>query len=352
MINRQNWLDTRAFLYHLERQGGKHPETIRKYRMQLRHLLEWADEISLSKAREIDPVFPIYLLSARVDGKSMPLTYTTIYKTLATVRTFFQFARLEWHHRYRRLSDSWITLLQPMRIAKSVQLQEHRFYTIEEVKAIASVSTETLHEARGQVAACMLFLSGMRPDALASLPIACVDLTQRRILQIPQMGIRTKNNKAAITYLLDIPELMDVVIAWDRRVRSFSPNSLWYATMNNDASQLTETMRAIIGRASVIGDDIRLVCEKAGVEYLSPHKFRHGHIVHARNLAQNMEQLKAISQNVMHSSVLITDQVYSALTDNQVRDVISTLGHGSRPSHADLIVQLTELLAQLKQSDS
>lgn len=351
MINRRNWLDTRAYLKHIERQGGKHPETIRKYRMQLRHLLEWADETPLERAREIDPVFPMYLVSARVDGKTAPLTYTTIYKTLATVRTFFQFARMEWTHRFRRLSENWVSLLQPARISKPVpQLQEHRFYTIEEVRAIARVSTETLHEARGQVAACMLFLSGMRPDSLASLPIACVDLAERRLLQIPQMGIRTKNSKAAITYLLDVPELMDVVTAWDQRVRSFVPNALWYATLNNDASRLTETTTAIAGRASVIGDDIRLICKKAGVDYLSPHKFRHGHIVYARNLAQNMAQLKAISQNVMHSSVLITDQVYSALTDHQVRDVIAGLGQNAEKANTDLITQLTELLARLQRA--
>jgi hypothetical protein len=50
MINRQNWLDTRAYIKHLERQGDKHPETLRKYKMQLRHLLEWADEAALAKA--------------------------------------------------------------------------------------------------------------------------------------------------------------------------------------------------------------------------------------------------------------------------------------------------------------
>lgn len=351
MIHRQNWLDTRAYLQHVERHMGRHPSTVHKYRTQLRHLLEWADETPLSKAREIDPSFPQYLVTARADGKADPLTYFTIYKTLITVRAFFQFARLEWPHRYKRISESWIALLQPARISKPVpQLQEHRFYTIDEVQAIAHVSTETLREARGQVAACMLFLSGMRPDVLASIPIHCVDLAQCRILQIPQMGVRTKNSKAAITYLLDVPELMHVVIEWDRRVRSFTPNALWYANLSTDGMQLLECTRAIVGRASVIGDDLRIICQRAGVEYLSPHKFRHGHIVYARNLAHSMAQLKAISQNVMHSSVLITDQVYSDLTTNEVRDVISGLGKNHSSTHAELVAHLTLLIEQLKQS--
>ncbi len=347
MINRQNWLDVRAYLQHMDRRLGRHPSTIHKYRTQLRHLLEWADGHSLEKAREIDPSFPAYLVTARADGRTAPLSYSTIYKTIITARAFFQFARLEWTQRYRKLSESWIDLLQPARESKPMpQLAEHRFYSLDEVMSIARVSVETLREERARVAVVALFLSGMRPDVLASIPIACVDLPRNRILQIPQMGVRTKNNKAAITYLLDIPELLDIIQAWDRRVRaSFEPSALWYATLTNDGMQLTQTTRAIVGRASVIGDDLRIICKKAGVEYKSPHKLRHGHIVYARNLVHDMAQLKAISQNVMHSTVLITDQVYGALTDNQVQSVISSLGQ-TRPSGSreELILQLIEML--------
>lgn len=351
MINRQNWLDVRAYLQHMDRHVNRHPSTIHKYRTQLRHLLEWADEHPFQKARDIDPSFPAYLVTARADGRSVPLSYSTIYKTLITVRAFFQFARLEWPLRYRRISESWIKLLQPTRESKPMpQLDEHRFYTIDEVQSIARVSVETLREERARVAATMLFLSGMRPDVLASIPITCVDLSRMRILQIPKMGARTKNSKAAITYLLDIPELLDIIHAWDRRVRACcQPSALWYATLTNDGMQLTQTTRAIVGRASVIGDDLRIICQKAGVEYKSPHKLRHGHIVYARNLAHDMEQVKAISQNVMHSTVLTTDQVYGSLTDNQVQSVISSLGQTRSPgSREELILQLIEMLkAQL-----
>ncbi len=351
MINRQNWLDAHAYLRHMDRRVGRHPSTIHKYRTQLRHLLEWADEYPFQKAREIDPSFPAYLVTARADGRAGPLSYSTIYKTLITVRAFFQFARLEWPQRYHRISESWIDLLQPTRDTKPIpSLEEHRFYTLDEVQAIVRVSAETLREERAKTAAAILFLSGMRPDVLASIPISCVDLQQHRILQIPLFGVRTKNSKPAITYLLNIPELLETVTAWDHRVRSvFPPSTLWYSTLNNDGMQLTETTRAIVGRASVIGDDLRIICQKAGVEYKSPHKFRHGHIVYARRLARTPDDVKAISQNVMHANSNITDQVYGALTDNQVQSAIANL---SQPRSAgpreELILQLIEMLkAQL-----
>ncbi len=73
-------------------------------------------------------------------------------------------------------------------------------YNLENVLKIACVSTEALPQERGKVAVCMLFLSEMRAEALASLPISCVDLSAGEIAQLPEAGVRTKNRKAAITF--------------------------------------------------------------------------------------------------------------------------------------------------------
>lgn len=130
---------------------------------------------------------------------------------------------------------------------------------------------------------------------------------------------------------------------WDTRVRHMAPTSLWYAPIARDGIRLVETSRAIFGRASAIGEDIRCICDRAGIEYKSPHKLRHGHIVYARGLARNMEEVKAISQNVMHANAIITDQVYSALTSNQVQNVILNLGASPELDKEELL-RLIELL--------
>lgn len=347
MINRQNWLDVRDYLTHLDRRLGRDPQTIHKYWGYLRHLIEWADETPLPASHRLDPVLPLYLMSARNDGKSTPLSHTTQYKALTTIRLFYQFARTTWATRYQKILPDWVETLVP-RSKPEPTLDEHRFYTLDEAKTIAAVSAETLREKRGQVAVCMLFLSGMRPDALASIPLQCVDLPNRRLLQYPSMGIRTKNDKAAITYLLDIPELFSIVQEWDARVRQMAPTSLWYAPIARDGIRLVETSRAIFGRASAIGEDIRVICDRAGVEYKSPHKLRHGHIVYARGFARNMEEVKAISQNVMHANAIITDQVYSALTTNQVQHVIRKLGSSPEMNKEELLRLIELLKVQLK----
>ena len=263
MIHRQNYLDTRVYLQHSARVRQNSPATVKRTRALLRHLLEWADDIPLPHARSIDPTLPRYLTTARADGRDdIAIAPATLRKCLGAARQFFVFARAEWPARYKPISESWIHLLQPPREAReSATLPVREFWTLDDVGRIASVSAATLRQQRGQVAACMLFLSGMRADALASLPIAGVDLRARQIAQLPATGVRTKNRQAAITHLLEIPELLQVVQTWDRQVRAQLPShALWYATLTRDGMRLTLTSQAFEGRNKLVADDLRLSC--------------------------------------------------------------------------------------------
>lgn len=349
MINRQNFLDTRAYLHYCEHGRQVASLTASRYRGALRHLIEWADETPLPDARRIEPSFPSYLLTARADGKDKPLSPASMHKILQTTRLFFEFARSEWPHRYKAVSPSWIHLLQPPRnVRLSSRLPDRQIYSLDEVRQIASVSTETLREERGQVAVCMLFLSGMRADALASLPISCIDLARRQVEQLPALGVRTKNRKAARTYLLELPDLLAVLERWDARVRTLPESCLWYATLTSDGMAITATTHAHTNRVNSIADDIRLICARAGVPYRSPHKLRHSHVVWSLKRAHTMGDLKAISQNVMHSSVMITDGIYGNLVDDDVKNTIARLGQSQPGDGNNLENKLDELLRLLR----
>jgi integrase len=220
-------------------------------------------------------------------------------------------------------------MLQPPRhIRLDSRLPVREYWSLDDVLTIASVSTETLRQQRAKVGVCMLFLSGMRADALASIPISCVDLPNRTIYQLPERGVRTKGRKAAKTYLLDIPDLLEVVTRWDALLRDtphLTPDTLWYSTLTRDGMTLTPTSHAFTGRYNIFKEDLHIICQLAGIPYLSPHKLRHGHTVYALKKAQNVAQLKAISQNIMHSSLVTTDQIYGRLIYDDVQDIISSL---------------------------
>ena len=72
--------------------------------------------------------------------------------------------------------------------------------------------------------------------------------------------------------------------------------------------------------------NIKAFIEGAGLQYHSPHKFRHGHIHYGVARAKTIEDFKAVSMNVLHSSMEITDQFYSNLNDKENRDRIGHLG--------------------------
>jgi integrase len=89
------------------------------------------------------------------------------------------------------------------------------------------------------------------------------------------------------------------------------------------------TDKAPIGKSdnlrSNYRDELKRLCKKAGVEYLSPHKLRHGFSVYALKRAKTPAQMKAVSQNLMHANIGITDEIYARLRDDDVRDLIGGL---------------------------
>ncbi len=77
---------------------------------------------------------------------------------------------------------------------------------------------------------------------------------------------------------------------------------------------------------------------------------RHGHAVYGLMHARDMADLKAVSQNLMHGNVGVTDGIYAILSDQDRRERIRGLGseQGKGSELGDVIGQLEMLLARLK----
>ena len=65
------------------------------------------------------------------------------------------------------------------------------------------------------------------------------------------------------------------------------------------------------------------MCKQAKIEYRSPHKIRNGHGVYAVKQAEDIEEFKAYSQNMMHRSMEITDRLYGRLGGDDVKAVVT-----------------------------
>jgi len=65
---------------------------------------------------------------------------------------------------------------------------------------------------------------------------------------------------------------------------------------------------------------------RVGLLYHSPHKFRHGNAVYGVQHSKDIADLKAVSQNLMHSSLTVTDGIYGILSTADVGKRIAGLG--------------------------
>lgn len=326
MINKKNWQITRKYLAHRLEVDQLCEGSYRAEETQVRYILEWAGEKPFTKAPNIRPTFPEYLMSIRLDGEEGRLSAGYIKKVLACARRFFSWL-VENQTGYKAtIKQAWIDTLKAKRLNDIPKNKEAVSY--DEIIKIAQAPVASTLERRIRAGAVMMFLSGMRIGALVSIPIQAVDIDHRRVKQYPSLGVRTKNSKYGDTTLLDIPELLKVVKEWDDEVRQLlAPDGYWFAPLSPETGEIDTNCHEIGQyRVSIARKNLRAWLDKVGLPYHSPHKFRHGFVHYAMAHAQTIEDYKAISLNVMHSSMEITDQFYSVLNDNQVYERVSKLG--------------------------
>ncbi len=297
MINRQNWLFVLEYLDYLSSTLLQSEDTVSRRREQLRHVLEWLDNKPFNLAQSINPTFPIYLLTARNDGKKNPLAPTSMRSTCNGARAFFPWGKIRTPRKFTSLSPAWIDTIRPARFhGVQTELKIHEYYSLAEIQKIAGLKLERLRDIRDQAAMCFMYLSGMRVGAFVTLPINCVDLLGMRVNQLPSAGVRTKNSKAAQTSMYPIPELLKRVYEWDMLIRALLPEkAVWYSSIDRTGDFVIPLISSSPGRREKITDGIKRLCEISGVTYKSAHKLRHGHVMYGLKAVKDMAGLKAVS---------------------------------------------------------
>ncbi len=353
MISRTNYILFESFLSHLNDVAQVGRESSERYASYLKPLLYWAGETAFGQTVELRPTFPQFLLEKRGRHEAEGLSRSTLRKSCQLARRFFQWARLENPRDFKAITASWIETLRPPRLPEPQR--EHVFVTPEETLQLARlpVPEGDLTGLRDQAAAAFLFLSGMRAGAFGSLPIGAVDLPERQVKQWPALGVHTKNGRSRTTYLLNVPELLEVVGQWDAVVRERLPaTAMWFTPITiHWGQQILSTAPAGAHRNGAVTGRLQGLYQQAGLEYKSAHKFRHGHAVFALQHARTMADYKAISQNLMHADVRITDGIYAPLLGDEVRDRIAALTTAQAVNAHCLDRDLTDLLRGLSRGD-
>jgi len=320
LISRTNYKDTRAYITYCAEVMHAAPGSLRLYRTALDHLLKWATDRPFAQAETLRPVFPRYI----ADLAARTVTYQS--KLIETVRNFFSWSMERYPDRYP--ARAWLATLRLVQDqAPSVKTRE--LYTLAEVLTLIRTPATTLTEQRNQAAVAFLFLSGMRAAAFVTLPLGAVNWQKFEVHQWPSLGVKTKNRKAGTTFLLqnhEVQPLITVAQAWQATAqRELGDAGMWYSLIQSDGATFAPEQLPGASRIQNLAHHLETLCLRAGVPYKSPHKFRHGFAVYALSLCKNMEDFKAVSQNLMHQTMSTTDEIYSCLLTNQVADRIANL---------------------------
>ena len=315
MINRENWKLTKKYMAYLSEVRQLDDGTVLNMRSHLRHILEWADETSFSKAADIRPTFPRYVTD-RLSAGSAGIV-------CGTARRFFDWLRLSNKRMSKSITELWCRSL----VSKSPgRIKQYDEYTLDDVKCIVALKSESLRVRRDKAACAFLFLSGARIGAFSTLPIKAIDLDNLSVKQWPELGVMTKRKKAATTFLLNLLDLLAIVREWDDLVRSHLPDdALWYAPLDADGKTLLDA-KPSEKRGHKLEDRLEALCALAGVNYRSVHNFRHGFAVYGLKNAKDLADMEAVSKNLMHKSLEITLGVYAVLNEGDVKSRIINLG--------------------------
>jgi integrase len=353
MIDRGNWKRTKEYLEYRLHVDQISEGSLKLEKTYLRYLLEWAQETPFRKAPRIRPTLQEFLLSFRLDGSKERLSIVSIKKILSTARRFFT-----WFSDFKHggLKQTWIQTLK----YRSAEPQKKNREAIPflDILEIAKAPVRNNSERRTRAAACFWYLTGIRLGAFVSLRLNTVDVRKGEVLQFPELGVRTKNNKHAKTYFLPIPELLEVVEDWDSYIRSIlPPDGFWFAPFMPGSFEVDpENLEYVKTRRSGARKDLRAWLKRVELPYHSPHSFRHGHIQWGYLHAEKPAQRKAVSENVMHNSEQITDAVYSNFQESELKNQIASLGGnggkdiGLSEGELDKIAQLVteKLLEKMK----
>ncbi len=346
MINRNNWLLVREYLKYRTEIDLVSPKTLRLEETWLDHTLLWLGEKSIEQAPKIRPVFSDYLAS-----KNKP-RYASEYlrKLVSAHKRFIEWIALNKPGYRHKLSPAWIRTIKLPRMQEEEKI--HEFVTFEEITEISKAPIYSLRDKRIKAASVLWFLSGIRVGAFVTLPIKAVNLENLEIYQFPSLGVQTKFGKSATTDLLLIPELIQVVKDWDQLVRSKLPDTAyWFASLSPETGNFDKAIFEVgNNRSSRAYKDLKDWLDRVGLPFHSPHKFRHGYAVFGIKHFTTLAQLKALSQNLMHSNISITDGIYGMLSNADKKKLLSNFNPDKPDLQSGLNQKLDEILVLLKQN--
>jgi integrase len=262
---------------------------------------------------------------------------STVYDYLRYLKVFFIWLSNQQGYK-KPINKEHIDCLRLSREQTAMALapQRERYPTLEIVqKVVHGMPVNTELDLRDRALISFTLLSGMRDNAIITLPIKCFDIDNLEVYHDAKNGVKTKYSDTYQTYLYTFDnKMLDYVINWYNYLVKeklyplnaplFPRNKVEQA--ENSKSFICNTFEPEFWKTTTpITEIFKQRFEQAGMEYYSPHTFRHlaNHLT--KKACCSIEEFQAVSQNFGHKNMGTTFSNYGRLPAYQVRDVISGL---------------------------
>jgi integrase len=299
--------------------------------------------------------FKAHLARTPSARSGQPLAISTQVAIVGALKEFFRWVSYQPGYRSRVLpTDIDYLNLSDKDTRAATAPRFKTFPTLEQVKAVIfAMPTETEVQRRDRAVVTMAILTGARDGALASLRLKHVDLTRKLVMQDPR-EVRTKQSKRVVSYFCPLGEDLEAIIAdWIKYLREVklygNDDPVFPRTCvrrSEDGVFVADGLEPILWENS---QPIRVIFRKAfanaGLPYFRPHSFRDTLVQYGERNAANIEQFKALSQNLGHEHASTTLTSYGTISTIRQGELVRSM----RPANGqvDLDPKMQQLFGDL-----
>ncbi|MEK7614786.1 MAG: site-specific tyrosine recombinase/integron integrase [Patescibacteria group bacterium] len=297
------------FLEYLEVERGRSARTIRNYDFYLRRFSTWAQNPTPNKiTREMIHKYRLWLNRLQEGRQEEMLKKSTQNYHLIALRSFLKY-----------LVKQEIPSLAPEQIELAKQSQRTvNFLEAEELGRLLVMPKkeqgETIISLRDTAILELLFSTGLRVSELASLKIELVNLKR------DEFTVRGKGDKPRLVFLS--PAAKEAIKLYLSKRKDTSP----YMFVSHDRAKKERASSAPLTPRS-IQRTVEGYAKRAGItKKITPHTLRH---TFATDLLLSGADIRSVQSMLGHQSITTT-QVYTHITNNQMKEVYKKFHGKSR----------------------
>lgn len=282
--------------------------------------------------------FKDWLETARNKRTGKPLSKATIATTLRAVRDFVRWAATQ--HGYKKSIGvgDWRYFRHALKDARAAQASTPRpVPSLAQVqRAFEAMPDATSHQKRDKALMALLMLTGARIGAVASLRLKHIDLERRHVFQDAR-EVNTKNAKTMNTTFFPMGEAYFAAVAdYMRHLQEdlmYGPEDAVFPKTElirgPNGFQVAGLSRLPFASSGPLNEIVKQAFASVQLPEYTPHSFRHMLVLHGDKICQTREAFKAWSQNMGHSSVLVSVSSYMPVSADAQREIIMGLGRAN-----------------------